>query len=368
MRAALVIGSGVYVRGSSELKSPVGALGAGLVEAARQGLFDCIFVSSRSIEKSNFAAQKLNMEIGQDIVECVPFSDIDLEFVAAREVMAAYVAVPDEQHVSILDMCLELGVHTFCVKPFVTNYSDAVRLANEFKGKKLIGAVDFHKRFDPANLILKERLAKAGTVSRVFVDYSQDAKVPLYDFSDWFASTNVFQYLGVHYVDLIHWLTGATPVDVSVFTQRGALSNVITSDLDVLDCVDVVVSWTGANGEPFNSFHLTSWSERHGTYCPSRQKIEVLTESGRLQSEQADRGFSIVDDKGLRLINPNFCQRIRQSGVTHYFGYGVDSVVEFTKLALNHVVSFPDSICMFEDALASVKVTEMVNKKLAGLG
>ena len=44
------------------------------------------------------------------------------------------------------------------------------------------------------------------------IEYSQPREIPLKLFKKWSQDTNIFQYLGVHYVDLIYFLTGFQPI------------------------------------------------------------------------------------------------------------------------------------------------------------
>ena len=75
------------------------------------------------------------------------------------------------------------------------------------------GLVEFHKRLDHANLKIKDSIDSGliGDLLYVHVEYSQRRSIPSEIFSKWVEGTNIFQYLGVHYVDIIYFVTGYLP-------------------------------------------------------------------------------------------------------------------------------------------------------------
>ena len=52
--------------------------------------------------------------------------------------------------------CLLNGIHTLIVKPFTTKVKDAKSLIKLSKRKNLYGMVEFHKRWDRHNIMLKD--------------------------------------------------------------------------------------------------------------------------------------------------------------------------------------------------------------------
>lgn len=360
----IVFGAGVYVRGGRDLTSPLGNIGGALIEGHRRGLLRKAYILSAS-SSSDFAARKINEKIKSDFVEALTPQGENLSVVVEQnKITLAIVALPDHLHFEYVRKCGELGLHTITVKPFVETLAEADELINLFERKRLFGCVEFHKRFDYSNQLAKESLADE-EISRVFVDYSQDRSVVLEDFSKWAERSNVFQYLGVHYVDLIHWLTGAVPLSVKAFRSGRSLRS---AGVYVDDNVDVIVTWR-YNGHQFNSVHLTSWAENHGEYCPSRQKIEILTDKQRIESEQAYRGFKIIGKSGVRIVNPYFSKAYSINNITRYKGYGIDAYLAFFEVVSKITsgaknLDVDDRLCTFESARHSVFVTEEVKKEL----
>jgi len=360
----ILFGSGIYVTGSRSLDQALGNVGAAILEANLKGLLERLYIQSSS-DSADFAAMKINSQCGNNIATAIPpGTPIDIEFIQKNSIDTAIISLPDHLHYRFLQDCAYLNLHTITVKPFVETLAQAEILVSEFKRRNLVGCVEFHKRFDNANILLKNRLVSQ-SISRIFVDYSQDRRVVLEYFPKWANNSNVFQYLGVHYVDLIHWMTGAQPVDINAYSSGKSL---FKDGVAVADNIDVIIKWRGVDSD-FLSVHLTSWAESHDSVCSSRQKIEVLTASERIDSEQADRGFRMISNRGLSLINPYFSQRYVLNGVTRYSGYGIDAYVAF----FQHVralqqdrmsAEIDERLCTFSSALASVKVTETVTKLL----
>jgi len=367
----ILFGSGVYVTGSKSLNTSLGNVGAAMLEAYHKGLVKTVFIQSTS-DSASFAAEKINRQCGKNLaVAIAPGYLIDEDFVRNNSIVAAVISLPDHLHYQVLHECASLGLHTITVKPFVETVAQAEEVIEAFQQRNLIGCVEFHKRFDHANLLLKNRLRNQ-SISRILIDYSQDKKVVLEYFYKWAANSNVFQYLGVHYVDLIHWMTGAEPVEVNTYPSGKSL---LSQGIDVSDNIDVLITWRGLESD-FISFHLTSWAESHDNLCSSRQKIQVLTDTERIESEQADRGFRVINSQGMKVVNPYFSQQYTLNNKTRYNGYGVDAYIAFFEYIIDKQQDIAseevdERLCTFSSALASVKVTEMVtsfvgNAKLFG--
>jgi predicted dehydrogenase len=126
-----------------------------------------------------------------------------------RNFDCAIVVVPDHRHHEIAENILKAGIHTFIVKPFVPEVDNAIRLIELAEKNKLYGSIEFHKRYDQANIKLRDEIlaGKVGKPLYFHIEYSQRKCIPEQIFAQWAHYTNIFQYLGVHYADLIYFLT-----------------------------------------------------------------------------------------------------------------------------------------------------------------
>ena len=289
------------------------------------------------------------------------------ERIAHSLIEIAIVVTPDHTHYSILDKLANHNVHTMCVKPLTDSLTDAKKITKKFKERELLGAVDFHKRYDAANQILKKEYLsqKIGSLYRVNIDYAQPINIPRDFFKKWVDKSNVFQYLGVHYVDQIFYITNSIPKKVSVFPIKGELFRAIKT----YDQINVVIEWEELSGNRFNSFHMTSWSEINSSLYVSKQDIELIGSSGRIKSDQSNRGVSILSESGVEIPNPYFTYDfIGNNNPLDIKGYGIDCIKAFfyeAKKTINkkelNAKNLSDTICTFKDAIVSVACIDAVN-------
>ncbi len=171
------------------------------------------------------------------------------------------------------------------------------------------------------------RAGNLGTPLYATVEYSQRKIIPRDVFKGWAAQSNIFQYLGVHYVDLIQWATGFKPVRVTAWGQKNHL---VSLGIDTWDAMQVVIEWDQGNGTPFVSTHITNWIDPDQSTAMSDQKITVVGTEGRYDSDQKHRGVQLVtDDGGVQDINPYFTASWHDGDEMQFDGYGIRSVRQF---------------------------------------
>lgn len=153
-----------------------------------------------------------------------------------REVIAALppgnlvvVAVPDHFHGPVIRAALEADQHVLSVKPLVLSYREARELESLARCRGLYVGVEYHKRFDrralDARLQYRRgrfgefRIGEAKMIEPYYYRHS--------NFQNWFTQENSdpFTYVGCHYVDLVHFITGLRPVEVSVRGVEGRFPN-----------------------------------------------------------------------------------------------------------------------------------------------
>jgi D-galacturonate reductase len=139
------------------------------------------------------------------------------------------VAMPDQFHYQVIMEALQHDQHVLCVKPLVLKYNQAVEIEKIAYKRGLFIGVEYHKRFDRRSLI-----AKRSYELNHFGDFVMgEAKLiePYFyrssNFQNWFTcdKTDPFVYIGCHYVDLVYFITGLKPVEVSVSGIKGRFPN-----------------------------------------------------------------------------------------------------------------------------------------------
>jgi predicted dehydrogenase len=192
--------------------------------------------------------------------------------------------------------------------------------------------------------------------------------IPQQMFKAWAAKTNIFQYLGVHYVDLIYFATGAKPLRVMATAQKNWL---LRQGINTYDAIQVVIEWQ-INKKNFTSMIATNWIDPDGTSAMSDQRISVVGTRGRVDSDQKNRGVQIVtDDKGIEDFNPYFSQLYPDAtGQTVFRGYGERSFHQFFADVSNIITGvqkpqdLKDLRPTFHQALVSTAVIEAAAKSL----
>jgi D-galacturonate reductase len=373
----LVVGAGMYVTGRGT--GGIGTLLPALVQYSRVGRLDSVTVLATRAEAQSGvpeAAARVNALLGASLPVHYRRLDGPLgQAVRDGEFDCALVCVPDDLHYEVTAALLGRGLHCLVVKPFTPTLAEARQLVDLAHQKGLHGAVEFHKRHDEQNLLARGALreGRLGTPRYMVVGYSQRIDIPLVAFRAWATRTNIFQYLGVHYVDLVHYLTGLLPRRVSALGTRGTLQ---AQGIDTWDSVHATIAWQPpGGGEEFVSQLAIGWIDPAATPALSDQKFLLVGSRGRLDLDQTDRGVRLVTpEAGVETPNPHFSMVLGDGDERAFRGYGYRSVERFLRdvadVAAGRVTPAAlDAIRpTFRQALISTAVVEAANASLAGAG
>jgi len=129
------------------------------------------------------------------------------------------IALPDQLHFPATMEALRNNQHVICVKPLVLTARESIEIEKEARARGLFVGVEYHKRFDDrahkARQFYRDgRLGEfqLGTARLMEKWYYRES-----NFQNWCTveNTDCFTYIGCHYVDLVHFITGLLPVAVS---------------------------------------------------------------------------------------------------------------------------------------------------------
>lgn len=142
---------------------------------------------------------------------------------------AVVVAMPDQLHYQVVMDALQDDQHVLCVKPLVTKYTHGEEIKDLAYRKGLFVGIEYHKRFDHRSLIAKKQYG-LGHFGEFVMGEAKMIEPYYYRFSNfqnWFTidQTDPFVYVGCHYVDLVYFITGLKPVEVSVIGIKGSFPN-----------------------------------------------------------------------------------------------------------------------------------------------
>jgi predicted dehydrogenase len=162
-------------------------------------------------------ADRLFPELFQEVIASLPPYNL------------VVVAVPDHFHDAVIRVALERDQHVLCVKPLVPTYAQSVEIEALARGRGLLVGVEYHKRFDRRALDAR-RQYRAGRFGEFRLGEAKMIEPYSYrhsNFQNWFTKENSdpFTYVGCHYVDLVYFITGLKPVEVSVRGVEGRFPN-----------------------------------------------------------------------------------------------------------------------------------------------
>lgn len=254
---------------------------------------------------------------------------------AVESAHALFVCVPDSVHAEYVERGIAAAVPTWVVKPLTGDGAQSAALARRADERGVPLWVDYHKRFDVSNRLLRSALEAGdrGAPLLFSVRYSQPRDLPLEGFA-WTGETNVFSYIGCHYVDQLFYLMPGLTVDSvhahgiagPVFERIG--HSAWDTVLARFDC-----HW---RGRPLTAQFEVGWNNPLASPTKSLQIVELACERGRYFMDQTRRGVEIWSDDGTTTPNPYFFSRLHDptTGTARYQGYGYESVREFLDFTL----------------------------------
>jgi D-galacturonate reductase len=244
----------------------------------------------------------------------------------ARQIVVA--AVPDQLHFDVIMTALEHDQHVCAVKPLVLKRKQAAQIEKKARSKNLVVGVEYHKRFDDRSLMARRkyreglfgefRLGTACLMEKWYYRHS--------NFQNWCTTENsdAFTYIGCHYVDLVHFITGLLPTRVSVYGIPDRYPNGKEGYL----WTDARVIWS--NGACLNVQNSLSFpDDAPGTntqgmtlYCQGHDKGALLSHSDQYRGLK----YSYTDD-GYAEPSPDYFQYVDLGGKgLTPVGYGYRSV------------------------------------------
>lgn len=376
----IIVGSGMYVTGVGS--NDVGVVLSSLFQLSKSEDIDKITIVSRN-KSSESAVQDAQNRINKLLNTSVKVNFISLgdkepsqvfKMIIVRENFdACIISTPDHTHFEYAKIAINSKVPCLIVKPFTQNYKEAKELFALQQKNGVYGMVEFHKRWDESNLYIKKQIEDQvyGDLLYAVVEYSQQISIPTQYFISWVDKTNIFKYLGVHYVDMFYFLTRFKPYKVSAIGIKGVL---IKKDIDVFDSMHVQVLWRDPSGRK-NDFlvqYNTNWIDPVSTSAMSDQKYQIHGTKGRIDSNQKNRGLEeVIADNGPSSVNPYFAKYLLTQEGLEFQGYGFKSIKTFILDVIKlktHKVSLEELEATrptFKHSLVSTAVLDAVDKSIA---
>lgn len=134
---------------------------------------------------------------------------------------AVIISTPHALHYPQISLCLDYGRCVLTDKPFVLVSEQARELSLRTVQQKLVGAVAFNRRFDPAYLRARQLLQNGAIGSLKLVEATQLGYETGWVHDEKLAGGGPFVGRATHLADAIPWMTGRSPLRLSARIRPG---------------------------------------------------------------------------------------------------------------------------------------------------
>jgi len=235
-------------------------------------------------------------------------------------------------------------------KPLATTIEDARSIIAAAMKHSVRVAVDYHKRWDPAAIQLKNELEKptTGKPIRGYMNMDDIIDVPTKWFS-WADQSSPVHFLGTHCYDQIRWYMGCEVEEVYAVGTKEVLK---ARGIDTYDTIQAFLRfengcyWTVEN----------SWIYPNGFAKNNDGRTQILTEHALLRADSQDRGVEIYDSTKGRTPNSYFL--LNQNGCP--FGFGIEPINDFVRCIRHNLPFIADA----SDGLEAEKIAEAVHQSV----
>ncbi len=237
------------------------------------------------------------------------------------------VATPDHLHTKIVIDALDYGFDCIVEKPLCLKTDEARRIREKANQNSAYVYTDFHKRHDKAIRAAKHRYIHGGLGQMLHGHawIEEKREMSLEVFKRWCEKSSPFEYIGVHYVDAYHFITGLKPARVVGFGQKKFLPD---QGKDAFDAVQATIEWEDVSV----LFVQTSWVLPEGNPNLTNQGLQLTGTEGTYTANHADRNCNFVTTEGgTETYNPFFFKPFPdwdQPMKNEWAGYGADSLIQ----------------------------------------
>ncbi len=277
------------------------------------------------------------------------FTDVETMFLSV-EIDAVSVATPDAYHLDPVMKAIRYGKHVLVEKPLATVLGDSETIIQAAEENSVRIAVDYHKRWDPAAINLKNELHKkeTGRPIRGYMSMDDVIDVPTKWF-DWAHHSSPGHFLGTHCYDLIRWYMECEVTEVYAVGSKGVLSG---RGIDTWDTIQAFLTFE-------NGCHWTvenAWILPSGFPKANDGRTQIITENALLRADSQNRGVEFYSGSKGSTPNPYFI--IDNNG--RPYGFGIEPINDFVD-CLIHNKPF---IATAQDGLEAEIIADAVHRSL----
>ena len=275
------------------------------------------------------------------------YNDME-EMLKSEEIDAVSVATPDPYHKDPVMTAIRYGKDVLVEKPLATTSADAYDIIEAAEKAGVRVMVDYHKRWDPASIAVKNKLADAGTGKPVRgymrMDNVYDVAI---NWLNWSSDSSPVHFVGTHCYDLIRWYMGCEVVQVYAVGHKGILQE---KGVDTYDSITAILEFeNGCTWTVENAWILPNGFAKADAGCS-----EILCEHAMIRVDYQKRGVEFFDDQ--KQYTPNSCFIQNHNG--RAIGFGIDPLNDFVDCIL-HDKPF---VANLNDGLEAELIAEAVHK------
>ena len=251
------------------------------------------------------------------------------EMLEKEDLDGVAVVTPDHLHRAIASDVLDRGLHCLVEKPLdvtVEGCRDLVAKAHE---KGLLLEVDFHKRFDPYHIEMRESFleGKFGEIEYGYAWMEDQLFVATSMLRAWSENSSPVWFLGVHMYDLVRWIMD-NPDPVKVFAT-GVKKKLVSMGIDTYDSVQAHVLFDNGANITFNN----CWILPDNFEAVVHQGVKLVGTEGIFECDSQYRGGrGCLKDEKMRTWNLGIKYRERdKNNRLHWRGYFYSSIADFAE-------------------------------------
>jgi len=251
------------------------------------------------------------------------------QMIEQENLHAVSIATPDHLHGDIALFALNHGLHVFVEKPMAVDSSISLEMVNLAKMNDLLLQVDFHKRYDPYHLEIKQLTDsdKFGKLLYGYCHMENQITVPSKWFPHWASESSPAWFLGSNFIDLMGWLIQVKALTVFA---KGQKEKLVSMGIDTFDSIQAVVTY---ENNAVITYHM-AWILPEQFPSIVNQGFRLVGSEGIVEADTQDRGTQscFTSEPVMKTHNSGFIYTSSKPDGTNYFtGYGIESIQHFAK-------------------------------------
>ncbi len=237
------------------------------------------------------------------------------------------VATPDHLHTPVILCAIDNGFDVIVQKPLCLDIAGARKILQTAQTAQRYVYTDFHKRHDPALRACQYKYRR-GLLGEALCSHAwieERREMPLKNFALWAEQSSSFEYIGCHYVDMFHFITGLMPRKVIAFGQKKFLPE---HGKNAFDAVQAIIEWENGSVQYVQS----SWVLPDANPNLTNQGFQITCTEGEFRADNADRNSNFVSTpNGFERFNPHFFKPYLDwdnFDRDYWTGYGGESIIQ----------------------------------------